>query len=211
MMKVAYEQLAKEMKTGDIILFNGQYDGSKIIELFERSEWSHVGIVVKLDTYEGPLLWEATSLTNIEDVVFHDNKTGVKLVDLRERLAHYGDELEKYETSNFSYRKLNVQRENTLNEKVLELNQHYHGIEDPSFWTMVWDVVLGRIFRKSIPLDKFFCSEFVAQMYLELGFIDDRKPINAYMPSDFSDQGSKHLHLIKGVLETEIFIDIKHI
>lgn len=212
MEKVAFDKLAPEMKTGDLMLFNGQYKGSKVIEICELSEWSHVGMIVRLDDIDEPLIWEATSLTNLPDVIYGDQKKGVKMVSLRDRMAHYGDDLEKYKNANFAYRKMDVERTPELNQQVLELNKQYHGIEDPSFWQMVWDVILGRIFRKSVPLDKFFCSEFVAEMYLKLGFINDKKPINAYMPSDFSDKRSdRHLHLLKGKLEDEIFVDIKHI
>lgn len=126
-------------------------------------------------------------------------------------MEHYGDELKKYEAANFGYRKMNMERDSNLNQEVLALNKTYHGIEDPSFWQMIWDVVLGRIFRKSISLDKFFCSEFVAEMYYKLGWIDDKKPINAYMPSDFSYRGKKHLHLLKGSLEPEVLVEIKHL
>ena len=206
--KASFDELAPEMKTGDIMLFNGQYEGSKFIEILELSQWSHVGIIVKLDDSQEPLIWEATSLTNIPDAIFHDQITGVKLVSLRERMEHYGDDLEKYEDANFAYRKMNIERTSALNEQVLQLNQEYHGVEDPSFWEMIWDVIQGRIFRKSIPLDKFFCSEFVAEMFLKLGWIDDKKPINAYMPSDFSDRSEKHLHLLTGSLEPEIFVEI---
>jgi hypothetical protein len=209
--KVAFDDLIPDMKTGDIMLFNGQYGGSKFIELMELSEWSHVGIVVKLDDVAEPLIWEATSLTNVPDSVFHDQKPGVKLVSLRERLEHYGDELEKYKNANFAYRKMNMERKSDLNQKVLALNEAYHGIEDPGFWEMIWDVIRGRIFRKSVALDKFFCSEFVAEMYLKLGWIDDKKPINAYMPSDFSDRGHRHLKLLEGQLSKEVLVEIKHI
>lgn len=210
-MKVPFEQLKSQMQTGDLMLFNGQYSGSKFIEILERSEWSHVGIIVKFENDEEPYIWEATSLTNVEDIIFKDQITGVKMVSLRERMEHYGDELEKYEAANFGYRKMNVDRAKDLNDMVVQLHKKYHGIEDPSFWEMIWDVVQGRFFRKSIPLDKFFCSEFVAEMYLQLGFIDEEKPINAYMPSDFSEKGKNHLHLLKGSLEPEIFVEIKHI
>ena len=71
---VPFDELASGMKTGDLMLFNGQYEGSKFIEILECSEWSHVGIIVKLDTIDEPLIWEATSLTNIPDAVFHDHR-----------------------------------------------------------------------------------------------------------------------------------------
>ncbi len=49
MKKIIFDDLVPEMKTGDLMLFNGKYKGSKLIEILERSEWSHVGIIIKLD------------------------------------------------------------------------------------------------------------------------------------------------------------------
>ena len=74
---------------------------------------------------------------------------------------------------------------------------------------MVWDVILGRFFHIRVMLDKYFCSELVAETFLKLGFIDDKKPINAYVPVDFSDKGQ--VHLLKGHLEPEVLIDINHL
>lgn len=211
MKKVAFDELKKDMKTGDIMLFNGQYTGSLFIELLERSQWSHVGIIVKFENNEEPFIWEATSLTNVQDVIFEDNVPGVKLVSLRDRMSHYGDELKKYKNANFGYRKMIMDRPDDLNDKIVALHRKYHGIEDPSFWEMIWDAIQGRFLRHSVPLTKFFCSEFVAEMFLNLEWINEKKPINAYIPSDFSEKGAKHLHLLKGQLEPEVEVDIQHI
>lgn len=209
MEKVAFDKLAPDMQTGDLVLFNGQYSGSKFIELLEGSEWSHVGMVVRLPNHEEPLLFESTSLTNLTDVMFQDKKPGPKLVVLKERLEHYGDELKKFENANFAYRKLTLERTPEMMQILNELMVKLHGIPDPGFWEMIWDVIKGRIFHIKVDLDKYFCSELVAQTYMSLGLISQEKPVNAYMPVDFSDQGK--LKLIKGVLASEVFIDIKHI
>jgi len=206
---VKFEELEKEMELGDIILFNGKYKGSKVIEFFEGSQWSHVGMVVRLEAFDGPLIWEATSLTNIPDVIFHDHKVGVKLVSLKKRLEHYGDDLKPFELCNFGYRKFNIHRTEKLRNQFKGLIERYHGIPDPSFWKMIIDVIKGRIFKISVPLDKYFCSELIAKTYMELGFISEEKPINGYMPADFSKDS--YLKLIEGFFDEEVLIDIKHI
>lgn len=205
-----FDDLAPMMETGDVVLFNGQYSGSKFIEFCERSEWSHVGMVVRLPQFEQPLIWEATSLTNLPDVLYKDQIQGPKLVDLKERMAHYGDDLKKYENANFAYRKLNVVRTPEMQEALNQLIPKLHGLPDPGFWEMIWDVIKGRIFNIKVDLDKYFCSELVAETYLSMGLISDQRPINAYMPVDFSDQG--HIQLLQNVhFEPEIFINIQHI
>jgi hypothetical protein len=209
MNKIPFDDLAPGMQTGDLVLFNGKYEGSKFIELLEGSEWSHVGMVVRRSGFDGPLIWEATSLTNLPDVLFHDQKPGPKLVDLKERLMHYGDDLKHYENANFAYRKLEVERTESMLQAIEGLFVKLHGIPDPGFWEMIWEVALGRIFHKRVALDHYFCSELVAETYLAMGLIDDTTPINAYMPVDFADKGK--LKLLKGRLEPEILIDIKHI
>lgn len=209
MNKVKYEQLAPLMDTGDIMLFNGKYSGSKFIEFLEGSQWSHVGMIVRLEGYDQPLIFEATSLTNIPDAVFKDQKTGIKIVDLKSRLEHYGDDLEKYEEANFAYKRLNVQRTDEMRQKVNELIHSMHAIPDPGFWEMVWNVLIGRFLHIGVKLNKYFCSEFVAEAYVALGLLSNDKPINGYIPSDFSDKG--RLQLLQGKFDPEIMVQINHI
>ena len=207
--KTPFDMLAPNMQTGDLMLFNGKYKGSKFIEFLEKSQWSHVGIIVRYPGIDKPLIFEATSLTNIPDAIFHDQEIGVKCVDLEQRMAHYGDDLPEYEPANFAYRKLIVDRTPEMQAAIDTAIHKFHGIPDPGFFEMIWDVVLGRILNKSVPLDHYFCSELVAEAYLEMGLIDAEKPINAYMPSDFSDQGE--VDLLKGRFEPEIFVSIDHL
>jgi len=209
MEKVPFNDLAPTMQFGDLVLFNGKYEGSKVIEFFSRCEWSHVGMVVRLEGYEQPLIWEATSLTNIPDVIYHDNKTGVKLVDLRDRLAHYGDDLKEYETADFAYRRLDATRTDEMMKIFKELIPSMHAIPDPGFWEMTWDVIKGRFFNIAVDLNKYFCSELVAETYLKLGLLDSKRVVNSYMPVDFSDK--KILDMINASLGEEILIDIQHI
>ena len=207
--KIPFDKLAPGMQTGDLVLFNGKYPGSKFIEFMEGSEWSHVGMVVRLSGFGQPLVWEATSLTNLQDVLFHDQKPGPKLVDLKDRLVHYGDDLKHYENANFAYRKLQVERTGEMMKAVEALFPKLHGIPDPGFWEMIWEVIKGRFFHISVTLDHYFCSELVAETYLTMGLIGNKMPINAYMPVDFADKGK--LKLLKGILEPEVLIEIRHV
>lgn len=209
MEKIPYQELVPSMQTGDLVLFNGQYEGSRFIEWLEGSEWSHVGMVVRHPSYEEPLLWEATSLVNLPDVLFQDKKPGPKLVVLQDRLSHYGDELKKYKEARFAYRKLDVKRTPGMLSILEGLMTSLHGIPDPGFWEMIWEVFLGRILRIRVKLDHYFCSELIAETYCALGLISHEIPINAFMPSDFSDQGK--LRMMIGSLAPEVLIDIKHL
>jgi hypothetical protein len=139
--KVPFNEVAPKMQFGDIMLFNGQYKGSRVIEFLEGSEWSHVGMVVRLEGFDEPLIWEATSLTNLPDVIFHDKKTGVKLVKLRDRIAHYGDDLEKYEAANFAWRSLTAERTPEMMMIFEGLINSMHAIPDPGFKEMAIDVI----------------------------------------------------------------------
>lgn len=101
-----YSKLVKEFQTGDIILFNGKYPISKLVEELEHSKWSHVGMVVRPDPEGEVYFFESTALTNLEDVLEHDHKTGPKLVKLIDRLKTYGADLVPYVPPVYAVRSL---------------------------------------------------------------------------------------------------------
>lgn len=92
MREIAYDEVKKSLKTGDLVLFHGVETVSKLIELIEWSFWSHVGMVVLPKdiglTGEYPLFWESTaSGDGITDHITGKPKNdGPMLVSLRERI-----------------------------------------------------------------------------------------------------------------------------
>lgn len=204
-----YDELNNKMNTGDLILFEGEYPISKTIEMFERCPYSHVGMVIRVEGFDDPLFFESTTLTNLEDPVTdspNKNITGPKIVNLYERLKHYGEEVKPYVPPKFAYRLLNVERTG-MTDTLLNLHKKYYGIADPKETQMIWEVLLGRWFKIKAKKDNFFCSEWIALAYQELGLINIKYPYNAYMPKDFTSK-SKFLKLQKGWLENEIPLTI---
>lgn len=49
-----------QFKTGDLVLFAGSGRCRSLIKRFTRSKWSHIGMVLHLDAYPYPLLFEST-------------------------------------------------------------------------------------------------------------------------------------------------------
>lgn len=200
-----YEDLKARMKTGDIILFEGEYPISKTIEKLEKCPYSHVGMVIRLDGYDEPLFYESTTLSNLDDLVTDnpDKKlAGPKIVDLFQRLKHYGEEVVPYVAPKFAYRSLSVEREG-MEDILLQLHKKYYGIADPKEVQMILEVMMGRWLRIKAKKDNFFCSEWIALAYQELNIVSKKFPYNAYMPKDFTSL-SKFLKLQKGDFEKEI-------
>lgn len=197
--KLPYSKIAPTLKTGDIILFSGDYDISKKIEWAEKSRWSHVGMVVRMPEVDKPVLWESTDLANLEDIKFHDKKHGPKLVYLYDRIANYNG-------NDYAVRHLDVERTSHMIDALFKLICEAHGLPDPGAWKMLIEFLEGRLFRKASKLDNYFCSELVAESYIKMGLLSEKIPPNGFMPKDFSTEGK--ISLVKGNLGEEIFIEI---
>lgn len=201
-----YSQIKDDLKTGDLILFSGKYSISNLVEKLEHSMWSHVAMVVRIPSIEYPLLWESTALTNLPDQLFNDNKTGPKIVNLEERLKTYGSDLTPYVPPVYAVRHLEVERTDEMINSLYELFTSLHGLPNPGEWKMIFEVCEGKLFNIPSKLDNYTCSELVAESYIKMNLLDTEKVINAYMPKDFSTDGS--LELLKGELLDEVVINI---
>ncbi|NJJ38599.1 hypothetical protein [Paenibacillus apii] len=206
MKKTPYSEIQSELRTGDLILFSGQYEISKLVEKLEGSLWSHVAMVVRIPGIEIPLLWESTALTNLPDVLKNDHLTGPKLVDLQKRLETYGSDVTPYVPPRYAVRPLDVERSEEMISSLHTLFTDLHGIPNPGEWEMILEVLEGRIFKIHSKLDNYTCSELVAESYIKMGLLDPNAVINGFMPSDFSSDG--HLQLLKGSFREEIEIDL---
>lgn len=203
---IPYSKLKDTLKTGDIILFSGKYPISKMVERLEGSKWSHTAMVLRLPEYEEPLLYEATDLVNLPDLLTGDTITGPKVVDLKQRLLTYGDDLVPYEPPMYSVRRNSAIVTTEEVQLIKSLVEKLHGIPNPDEKQMIKEVILGRYFHIKTTSNDITCSAFIAYTFMQLGWIKGRKPINGFMPKDFSTDG--HLKLQNIRLENELVIDI---
>jgi len=206
MNKVPYSTIKDNLKTGDIVLFSGQYPISKTVQMLEGSKWSHVAMVVRLPEYEEPLLYEATALVNLPDLITGDKITGPKIVNLKERLETYGSDLVPYEPPLYSVRKLSGALPVDANDILLKTLKELHGLPNPDEWRMIYEVLLGRFLHIKTKLKDITCSGFIALSYERLGVLKGSMPINGYVPKDFSTD--EKLKFVNHSFSDEILIDI---
>lgn len=206
--QMAYSQLAPTLKTGDIVLFSGRYQMSKLVEFLEGSKWSHVGMVVRLDEYDYPLLYEATALTNLPDLLTGKQITGPKLVNLKERLETYGNDVVPYEAPAYAVRIASRGATNEELNRIKEILNELVGLPNPDEKRMIFEVILGRYLFIETKMDDITCSGFIAYTLKQLGWLRGKKPINGFMPKDFSTDG--RLALDKAIAYgDEIIINLK--
>lgn len=206
-MKMSYEKLKPTLKTGDIILFSGRYEMSKLVEWLEGSKWSHVAMVVRLDGFDEPLLYEATALTNLPDLITGDHITGPKVVNLLERLKTYGDDVKPYQPPQYCVRKLEKPLDPSCVKVIRSTLKQLHGLPNPGEWRMIYEVLAGRFLHINTGLKDITCSGFIAYTYHALGLLDLKMPINGFVPKDFSSAGK--LKILNNSLGEEILIDLE--
>ncbi len=198
----SWKEIQPELETGDLILFHGMYTISRVVEFIEQDDWSHVGMVIKLNGR--PLLWESTTFTNLPDEIYHDRIEGPKIVDLHDRLKTYDA---SYDIPlKYAVRPLRVERTEEMKMAIYQEVFRTHGKKCPVGMEMIFNYLEGKLLN--IPANsKMECSQLVASAYMAMGLIPDSRVPNSYNPADFSQK--YNLKLLKGKLDDEILIDIQ--
>ena len=191
---VPYEHLRPGLQTGDLVLFHGLDLESALIEFLEHSQWSHVGMVVRLPCLNYPLLWESTPLHFLTDPLLHQAKSGPRLVSLDDRLRL---SLDRGLYNRFMVGHLQVSRNPDMLSALTRFIAEVHRLSFPGSWEMLKEFLEGRLLNRQPETRRsFYCAELVAESYMRMGLLPDSPPSNAYLPKDFTAQG--HLPLLQG-------------
>ncbi|MDF2986041.1 MAG: hypothetical protein K0R50_1551 [Eubacterium sp.] len=232
--KKDYKTISKTLQTGDIVLFSGSGGISKIIEKFENTSWSHVGMIVlpddikpEIECENKPLLWQSSPKLNIKEVQNKPESSGPELV--------YFDELLKL-LKDYKYtvaiRRLYTSRTEPMIGKLNNFISKVHMDGFPSIHRLVIEFIEGNIKEKFIHAlikivsllkkiiclikkgkaksltckdEMYFCSELISQSYIEMGLLPKYEVSKSYSPKSFSTQGG--ISLLDGaLLEDEIYI-----
>lgn len=202
-----YSEIESTVKTGDLILFHGMSMSSKVNELFTGCEWSHVGMIIRPEdigivSTDKLLLWESNTLVNLDDVELEKPKEGPMLVDLHQRIMtdlsgkHDNKFIIRYNTCEVS------------REMLVQLRTFIKAVHMDSFPKTDFDlrkeVFEGVVLDIQVDNGDYFCSQLIADTYMQMGIITSKYPTNSYEPKDFSDKGSlaftKRGQLIEGPL-----------
>ena len=183
-----------ELNTGDIVLFSGSCIVANTIKVLTLCNWSHVGMIVIDSHYNEPLLYESTHDDSLTGLDLGESNQGVQLVRLSERVDHYDGEV--------SVRKL-------IGANLTEDDLYRFHLMRKSFVGRKFEESELQITMSAISfietdedLTTLFCSELVAQSYIELGLLPGNIASNNYTQEDFTE----NIVLSRGMLGKEIQI-----
>lgn len=186
--EIAYNEIKRSLKTGDLILFHGVETVSKLIELVEWSFWSHIGMVVLPGDIglegEEPLFWEATaSGDGIMDVLTGKPKeSGPMLIPLAERIQV--DLKQRYDT-HFQVKYFNRSLTQSELQQLKRFIDQAHGRGFPTAEKLLTYYMEGRSFNMPAPDTDAFCSELTAETFMAMGLLSSAYVPNGYAPDDF--------------------------
>lgn len=174
--------LPLRVDTGDIVLFHNAHFASQATKVFTRSQWDHVGVIVRWRDNELKLL-EVTS-------------QGVGLYKLSARLAFLATN-----TKMAVRRLLGVRRTPAMLYAIDEFIQQMRGRH--------YKKRLGVLVKAALrdekdgssseqDLSSVFCSELVVAAWQRMGLLPDSLAAKGFLPRDLADKENKDLPLLLG-------------
>lgn len=159
-----YDDLIKDLKSGDILLCSGNYLVSELIKSVSNSMFSHVGIIVK---------WE-------ENVMFMESveDDGVRMIPLEHYINNYENSNSRYNGSLYVARHKSLENLNNGDDKVKNLIKEGLSLLNRPYDK---DEIARIVARIALGLGKhsddyeYICSEFVDECFKKIGikFITD--------------------------------------
>lgn len=185
-MAIPYAKIRPSLQTGDIVLFSGHGWISRLIQAGTFSQWSHVGVVIRMpDRYDAVMLLESTTMSKANDIISGRAIRGVSLVQLSERVRRYGGDVG-------IRRLINIERDDSFISAFAKLRHELHGRAYPSgYWELIKSAIDIPFFKNKRNLKTVFCSELVAEAYMRAKVLSRYKmPSNEYTPADFAKMTS---------------------
>ena len=166
------------LQTGDLLLFSGNGLSSEVIRWFTGSSWTHVGVIVRLDEIDEPLLLESNLGPESVDLFSGEALAGVSLVPLARKLADYDGDiiLRRREGDPLCPRQRRLVRR--------LVRRLYRRPYRNYLWRQVIDALPGRHRRDYSAM---FCSELVAELYRRLGWLPRETRTGRIFPGHFAD------------------------
>jgi hypothetical protein len=164
-----YDKNRDLLETGDLIAFEGNDPIARVIQKGTRSRYSHVGLVVRIETLSIDRVFIAESTTN----------AGVVLVPLKRKLKNYSGKawflpLEMDLSHLPTYVVEDTIKKFIFQWAMDELGKKYD-------FKLIADIVKKIFLKHKIKKEdqqEYICSEFVATAYKEAGILPKAKSTN---------------------------------
>lgn len=202
---LSVDDACKLARPGHLLLFNGCGTSSTLVRIFTPSRYSHVAIVCQMfneKTKETiPFLIEA--VRHPDDIADCDGEfvAGVRVVPMKERIKHYqGYTLAMRPL--VCKKRLLKSAENFINVHLSRFVEEYRGRGYNHDWRDFFNARVpffrnteyGARFDKTDKRRQFFCSELIAQCFIEAGMLDGMAAAaSSYSPDCFSSGGNLHV------------------
>lgn len=170
--------VVQQLRSGDLLLFAGRGLVSDTVRVFTRSVWSHIGMVVYLPGITGPLVLEATTLSESDDVFRGAPVRGIGLVPFANKISEYPGEIALRQRAGPP---LCRQRERRLQRLVCHLR---HRPYKNYLYCHVRGWLTG---RQRGDYDAMFCSELVAELYRRMGWLEKDIRPRDFVPGSFAE------------------------
>lgn len=177
----------KKLKSGDLLLFDGEGGPSKLVKFFTISCWSHVALVYECPKTKELYAWEIGGLPRGSGPVINRKRSGrnaAHLAPLKNRLETYRGvvyvrrlfgEIDQKVYDKWVAANLGVEYSWDL---IISWNQKYNGSLIPlSFMEDHKDGKSGWV-----------CSQMAALTYQHLGVMTILQPSHTIVPSDFAGE-----------------------
>ena len=160
-------------------------------------------MALRLDQFDMLLLWESTTLSNVEDVIAKRAVRGVQLVPFSERVKTYDGKV--------AIRRLSKAITLAMQKRLVAFRRKVSGRPyERNYIELIKAAYDGPFGENKENLSSLFCSELVAEAYQQMGLLNDPPkgwPANEYTPRDLSTEARQPLRLLKGYsLEKELLI-----
>lgn len=183
--KKSYNSARLDIKSGDILLANGNYMFSKLIQKATDSCWSHVAFVMRLDEIDRVMVLES-----IEG-------KGVRTVPLSEYVSNFEGTEKGYNGRLAIARHSEFVVQNTP-EKIKDLAQFavdrfaypYDEEEIARITARIVGAKLGFKPKELVRNQEYICSEYVYECYRRIGIKIKQGNSGFIAPNDFSDDGN---------------------
>lgn len=177
-----YETVRPDLQTGDLVFFSGRGPVSNVIKLATSSRWSHVGMVICAPVLDMIVLWESTTLCNVNDVLTGLPTRGVQVTALSKRLKSYDGE--------YGFRHLGLPQKCHGYEKIIgnlrrELDGKPYEENEWQLMKSAFDCLDFTI--TNTDLSSVFCSELCAEALIRCGVLPPDIPSCAFSPADLAD------------------------